>query len=329
MTDQRLKEIIQEVLSQFPEVGEVMLTGHLNAKGIHVQRARIRSCLYSIRGRTSINTPISRRVYDVPGPNSLWHADGNHKLIRYRFVVHGAIDGFSQLITYLIHCADNNKAETVLTQFINATDQYGIPPRVRTDYGCKNIGIWRFMVHSRGDGRGSFIAGSSVHNTRIERLWRDVRVNVVSLYATVFRVLEELNVLSVENETDISCLHFVYLPLINQSLRKFQDAWNHHALSTECSWSPLQLFWAYSPERIESDHDHLVDMQTYGIDPEEESNSNEDDTRVDVQHLQSPLTTESMDVLLSIVDTSRETTAYGMDLYISTIKAVARLIETQ
>ena len=108
-TDQRLKEIIQEVLSQFPGVGEVMLTGHLNTKGIHVQRARIGSCLYSIRGRTRINPPISRRVYDVPGPNSMWHADGNHKLIRYRFVVHCAIDGFSRLITYL-HCADKYKA---------------------------------------------------------------------------------------------------------------------------------------------------------------------------------------------------------------------------
>ena len=44
VTDQRLKEIIQEVLNQFPGVGEVMLTGHLNAKGVHVQRSRIRSC---------------------------------------------------------------------------------------------------------------------------------------------------------------------------------------------------------------------------------------------------------------------------------------------
>ena len=26
---------------------------------------------------------IRRRVYQVPGPNALWHIDGNHKLIRY------------------------------------------------------------------------------------------------------------------------------------------------------------------------------------------------------------------------------------------------------
>lgn len=26
---------------------------------------------------------LKRRVYSVPGPNALWHMDGNHKLIRY------------------------------------------------------------------------------------------------------------------------------------------------------------------------------------------------------------------------------------------------------
>ena len=26
---------------------------------------------------------IHRRVYQVAGPNALWHIDGNHKLIRY------------------------------------------------------------------------------------------------------------------------------------------------------------------------------------------------------------------------------------------------------
>ena len=44
---------------------------------------------------------LYRRVYSVPGSNYLWHIDGNHKMICYRLVVHGGIDGFSRLITYL------------------------------------------------------------------------------------------------------------------------------------------------------------------------------------------------------------------------------------
>lgn len=45
--------------------------------------------------------------------------DSNHKLTCFRFVFHGAIDGFSRLIIYL-HCETDNKAETVLNLFKNA-----------------------------------------------------------------------------------------------------------------------------------------------------------------------------------------------------------------
>ena len=59
-----------------------------------------------------MNPRIYRRVYSVPGPNYLWHIDGNHKLIKYRIVIHGGgIDGSSRL-TYL-KCTSNNWAETV------------------------------------------------------------------------------------------------------------------------------------------------------------------------------------------------------------------------
>ena len=30
--------------------------------------------------------PVHRRKYSVPAPNSLWHIDGYHKLIRYQTV---------------------------------------------------------------------------------------------------------------------------------------------------------------------------------------------------------------------------------------------------
>ena len=39
----------------------------------------------------------------------MWHVDGNQKLIRYRLVIHGGIDGFLRLITYL-KCSNNNTA---------------------------------------------------------------------------------------------------------------------------------------------------------------------------------------------------------------------------
>ncbi len=92
---------------------------------------------------------ITRRVYSVPCPNFLWHVDGNHKLIRWKFVVHAAIDGFSRLITFL-QCSTNNEADTVKQNVIAATKQYGWPIRVRSDYGGENRDIWDLMYEHRG-----------------------------------------------------------------------------------------------------------------------------------------------------------------------------------
>ena len=43
---------------------------------------------------------------------------------RWRFVVHGGIDGFSRLIVYL-SAATNNRAATVLRSFLEAANVYG------------------------------------------------------------------------------------------------------------------------------------------------------------------------------------------------------------
>ena len=61
-------------------------------------------------------------------------ADGHHKLIRWRIVTHGGIDGYSRLIVYL-KCSSNNKSSTVYELFVKATRRYGLPSRVRSDQG--------------------------------------------------------------------------------------------------------------------------------------------------------------------------------------------------
>ena len=46
------------------------------------------------------------------------------------------------------------------------------------------------MIELRGEGRGSYIAASCVHNQRIERLWRDVWNYVCSQFYYIFQTME-------------------------------------------------------------------------------------------------------------------------------------------
>src|SRR5436853_6177757 len=115
--------------------------GLLRSQGIRIPRQRLRDSLQRVDTFGVLNrwsNIISRRKYQVAGPNALWHIDGNHKLIRWKFVIHGGIDGFSRMVTFL-HCSNNNKSQTVLRYFIEGKDEFGLPSRVRADHGGENI----------------------------------------------------------------------------------------------------------------------------------------------------------------------------------------------
>ena len=155
-------------------------------------------------------------------------------------VIHGGIDGYSRAITYLC-CNSNNKSSTVLSAFNNAVDTYGLPTKVRSDHGGENIEVWRKMMAEHGTDQ-CIIVGSSTHNERIERLWRDVHRSVVVVYANLFRELEEGGNLDSLNEVDVYCLHYVFIPKVNNSLKSFMDGWNNHAMSSENNRTPYQMF---------------------------------------------------------------------------------------
>ncbi|KAI7805372.1 hypothetical protein IRJ41_006208 [Triplophysa rosa] len=87
LEDAELDALVEDTLRCNPNAGYKMMFGYLSAQGVCVQRIRVQESmrrvdLQGVLMRSLQLNPRRRRKYSVPGPNSLWHIDGNHKLIR-------------------------------------------------------------------------------------------------------------------------------------------------------------------------------------------------------------------------------------------------------
>ena len=127
---------------------------------------------------------------------------------------------------------------------MKVVQQYGLPSRVRSDEGKENTMVAQYMLENRGLDRGSMIVGSSVHNQRIERLWRDLHRCITQLYYRLFYFLEYQGSLNPVNEYHLFALQYVFLPWLNKYMDSFMKSWNNHSFYTEHGHSPNQLFTA-------------------------------------------------------------------------------------
>ena len=188
-------------------------------------------------------------------------------------VVHGGVDGISRAVVFL-RCSNNNEATTVLEQFLLGTRKFYFPRRVRTDHGTENVEVAKYMLQKYDVASNPVLTGRSIHNQRIERLWRDVFTYVLQHYYNLFYFLESNGELDPDNEVHMFALQYVFMPRINRALDYFTTQWNHHPIRTEGNKSPLQLWIAGFYQFAESDYTAVrdvldlgtVDFNEYGID---------------------------------------------------------------
>lgn len=234
-------------------------------------------------------------------------------------VVAGGIDGFSRLVTFL-QCVDNNKADTLLQCFLQGVEKYGLPSRVRSDKGRENILIADYMLQHRGLGRLSMITGKSVHNQRIERLWRDVFAGVLSYYYNLFYHMEDTGILNPLDDLHIVALHHVYMHKVNEKLKLWQMAWANHRIRT-VRRTPMQMFTTSVMNNvIDETHtpENTADVNVDGINPVPEA-QNEDMQGVQLLPSSVVVNIDKIQALRQNCPSNWNSSDHGIDVYLDAI----------
>lgn len=265
------------------------------------------------------------KVYNKQIINNIFfiyrHLDGHHKLIRWRFVIHGAIDGYSRTVVFL-HASTNNKATTVLGLFVDAAQVFHYPRRIRTDYGTENVAVAKEMLNKYGVKAKPVLTGKSVHNQRIERLWRDVHTFIVIYFKNIFHYLESMYLLDPESEIDLFALHYVFLPMINRAIDQFILQWNNHPISGHKGLSPLQLWTEGFYKYAQSDYSTVREVldpreisSDYGIDDNSPLPELQTVNHVEVPSSQIELTQSELNTLFNIIDPTINDNQHGIESY--------------
>ncbi|CAC5365483.1 unnamed protein product [Mytilus coruscus] len=229
ISNEELDDKVKNIIGTNKRIGPNSIRIRLAMDNTDISRQRVRDACHRVDpvgcALRSIERQNVHRTYKVAGPNSLWHIDGNHKLIRWNIVIHGGIDGYSRFVTFL-HASNNNQSTTVYDLFIEATTQHGVPSRIRVDHGGENVDICTFMEGYRGTNRGSGIKCKSAHNQRIERLWAGSNNSLEHITITDDYGIEDNDSDHEDNSFDEIELPLIHSPLDDDDMQQLRSRIN-------------------------------------------------------------------------------------------------------
>ena len=222
-----------------------------------------------------------------------------------------------------------------MDDFLSGVMEYGVPGKVRADGGSEFNHVAKFM--NQVDGTERCIRGKSVHNERIERLWRDVFEKVASNYHAIFTRLTNYGVLSDKNPVQMFVLHHVYLPRLQADLREWRNTHNHHPVSTAGNQTPLRLWHESFILHANSEYSSIQNVLFSTDDSRREEirsfrENNDfpepDDIKIKLSRVPSPISEARLEELHRTIDVTRQSPCNGIDIYQDVMRFVRGAIRS-
>ena len=148
---------------------------------------------------------IKRRTYETNGPFDVFHIDGNDKLKRFGFAIHGCIGGFSRELIWLIVSTTNNDPLVVANFCLTAS------------VFCEELKVF-FTKNS-----DSFLYAASTRNQRIEAFWSWLKKFNLSWWIDSFTDLIKCRIYNPGSEFHREALIFSFMPVIQAQLNTYLE----------------------------------------------------------------------------------------------------------
>jgi hypothetical protein len=128
---------------------------------------------------------LKQRVFNTPGPNFIWSADGHNKLKKFGITLYGFIDAWSwKILGIFVHVTNNDPQHIGYYYLKLVKREGGIPCQTSTDRGTKTIHMEGHRINLTQlfnadcpDPIQSHLFTKSTHNQKIECLWLQLMSN--------------------------------------------------------------------------------------------------------------------------------------------------------